>query len=415
VHYSESLENYELLIKNIRGLKARIYQRYQMLESSDTSPDARKLLINENQRDEIELSDLKNVTAFKPRTFNVYLSAVEIAIKKFIDENPEPEQYERCLHLHGTELKRIYHADTSLHMVNQCKACGGIESHAKKNPEIDLDLIPLYDPSALEKWIFDNSAHSRWSLKKGEVAREARFAGGDMPPEFDYNQFVELYIQDHPEPFNSQVCAHSRSEAKYRKYETSDCVALQCLDCGKHLKALKKSNFPQYEKLPIFDEAKEKDLNRSHNQWLRAKYDAYENARKSFSKDAQLRILVGEIEISDNSKFATYYDSIEWSKTRDRIFQRDNFKCRNSQCHNNSECVHHIVYERFGEEHDFDLISLCHECHQKVHFIQYYIPYWYKLTPSEIDNLVSTYTMLHTHEDTSLFFELASREPPIKA
>lgn len=388
--YSESLDGYESLLGDIRNLREAIYQRYQMLQLQEMSIDRRKELMAKNQEDEYELANLKKITVFKPRVFDVYLSAVEIAIKKFVDENPEPKHYERCLHLQGTQLRKMYHANHTLHLINQCKICGGIAEHVKKTPEIDTSKVPFHDPEILEKWTRENSSYNRWRNNLNEIVQKARFAGGDMPPEFDYTQFVNTYVELHPEPIHSSVCAHPESQPRYRKYPASDCVALQCLTCGKYLRALKKSDFPHYENLPPFDEVKQPTIDGVYRTWAAGKHEAYETAREEFNDQIRLKYLIGEIEINDNSKFATYYNSNEWFRTRERILQRDNFECRNLSCDSSAECVHHIVYDRLGEEHDLDLISLCHFCHQNVHLIQDSIPYTYKLNPSEIENLSAT-------------------------
>lgn len=399
MYYEESLEGYEALLDDVRKLRKEIYERLRELHYQEISIERRKELIAQNQQAESVLDNLKKLGIFKPRNFDVYLSPVEIAVKKYVDENPEPPQDERCSHTNGTVLRKRYHANHSLHLVNECSVCGTIVGNVKQYSEINIGTIPLYDPEVLQSWIMNNSAHRRWRSRLDEVAKAARYAGGDIWPEFDYQEFNRRYAEEYPQPHHSDNCPHSNSEPRYRLYESSDCVALQCLDCGKHLRSLKKADFPRYQTLPAFEEGKEDAMNKHYSSWLSEKHDAYENAREELRRDVHVKVMTGELYINDNSMFATYYSSIEWARSRERIFERDNYQCRVLTCQKAAECVHHIVYDRFGEEHDFDLIALCNGCHKDVHFIQDYIPYQYKLKPNEIENLQEVIQHLCTGEE----------------
>ena len=399
MYYEESLEFYEALLDDVRKLRKEIYERLRELHYQEISIERRKELIAQNQQAEIVLANLKQLGTFKPRNFDVYLSPVEVAIKKYVDENPEPPQDERCSHANGTVLRRRYHANHTLHLVNQCNVCGTIIGNVKQCSEINTDAIPLYDTEVLQSWIKNNSAHRRWRSKLDEIAKAARYAGGDIFPEFDYQEFNRRYAEKYPQPSHSDNCSHNNSEPRYRLYESSDCVALQCFDCGKHLRSLKKADFPAYKNLPAFEEGKEDNINKIYFSWVTEKAAACKKEEEEFRRDLQIKMITGELYINDNSMFATYYSSIEWARTRERIFKRDNYRCRISSCHNAAECVHHIVYDRFGEEHDFDLISLCQDCHKDVHLVQDFFPYPYKLKPSEIENFQDTLKSITSIEE----------------
>lgn len=62
-----------------------------------------------------------------------------------------------------------------------------------------------------------------------------------------------------------------------------------------------------------------------------------------------------------------FYQSRTWDKIRENARRRDFYICR--ICENkNSLDGHHLAYERWGgEEEPRDILSLCRDCHGKVH------------------------------------------------
>lgn len=56
-----------------------------------------------------------------------------------------------------------------------------------------------------------------------------------------------------------------------------------------------------------------------------------------------------------------------WSETRNRIFARDEWKCRLCGSPYNLEC-HHIRYAHLGHEAEYpeDLMCLCRKCHSII-------------------------------------------------
>ena len=64
--------------------------------------------------------------------------------------------------------------------------------------------------------------------------------------------------------------------------------------------------------------------------------------------------------------YRDYLKSEEWRIRRDLIKSRDRYRCR--LCHSTERLqVHHATYENKGNEKDNDLITLCGECHAKIH------------------------------------------------
>lgn len=66
-------------------------------------------------------------------------------------------------------------------------------------------------------------------------------------------------------------------------------------------------------------------------------------------------------------EYQEYLNSPIWWEKRDRILERDGWRCRKCESGINLR-VHHIRYpEVLGEEPDSDLITLCDRCHTEIH------------------------------------------------
>ena len=64
-----------------------------------------------------------------------------------------------------------------------------------------------------------------------------------------------------------------------------------------------------------------------------------------------------------------YYEYLKteaWQEQRAKIFRRDGFQCVCCGSAKNLE-VHHITYKNLGAEEKSDLVTLCGDCHEKVH------------------------------------------------
>lgn len=70
---------------------------------------------------------------------------------------------------------------------------------------------------------------------------------------------------------------------------------------------------------------------------------------------------------SSKEKREHYYNSHLWKRTKAKILARDNHKCqicgKTGLLH-----VHHLSYDRFDHENDSDLITLCPDCHDLIHY-----------------------------------------------
>lgn len=64
--------------------------------------------------------------------------------------------------------------------------------------------------------------------------------------------------------------------------------------------------------------------------------------------------------------YDSYMQSDEWSKKREERLRLDSYRCR--VCGSTSDLdVHHLTYQRFGNEDINDLVTLCRNCHQEQH------------------------------------------------
>lgn len=78
---------------------------------------------------------------------------------------------------------------------------------------------------------------------------------------------------------------------------------------------------------------------------------------------------MGEREREKSEYRKSYYDYInseEWKTKRAQAIERDGRRCRT--CLSNKHLnVHHLTYDRIFNESLNDLITVCHECHCKIH------------------------------------------------
>jgi 5-methylcytosine-specific restriction endonuclease McrA len=66
-------------------------------------------------------------------------------------------------------------------------------------------------------------------------------------------------------------------------------------------------------------------------------------------------------------QYRRYLDSDEWKERRDKILWRDNYECQ--KCGSTVRLqVHHLEYaDKFGDEPDDALLTLCRNCHRQIH------------------------------------------------
>jgi hypothetical protein len=63
--------------------------------------------------------------------------------------------------------------------------------------------------------------------------------------------------------------------------------------------------------------------------------------------------------------YLEYLASPHWAERRARTFGQAKGIC--AGCGRKAEHVHHRTYSRLGQEHDDDLVAVCHDCHRDIH------------------------------------------------
>lgn len=363
-----------------RKLKEREYSRITELiakrGAKPTTPEMRRQPSIED-----ELTELERLADIPQRTFDIFLSARDLKIKAFLEANPRP-QATTCLHS-SSELRRSVMRNGSLHVVSQCLACGLTLKRHRKADYPNWESMPVADTTLGERF-YKTTAH--WNEKVAAVHNELPPVIGR--PSFDFAQFAAKYAKDHPTPINPYECLHVQTELTQRVYQSGSLQAVyQCVDCGKHIRAISKKQTADIQNLPPFKEDKRLKVEEAVRCWQKKHSEATEKARLAFNEETAAQITSGKIVVIDLTTFDTYYTSPEWARTRLRIMNRDSHRCQVESCSGASECVHHITYDRLGCENDLDLISLCHACHDLVHQKQRAFPFEYRLTSSEIKSL----------------------------
>lgn len=62
-----------------------------------------------------------------------------------------------------------------------------------------------------------------------------------------------------------------------------------------------------------------------------------------------------------------YLQSFQWKDRRRQVLKRDNYTCQKCLTDGISLDVHHLHYANIGREPLADLVSLCRDCHDKLH------------------------------------------------
>ena len=64
--------------------------------------------------------------------------------------------------------------------------------------------------------------------------------------------------------------------------------------------------------------------------------------------------------------YQQYLSSPEWQAKRNLVFERCNYICEGCRL-KRATVAHHLVYKNVGKEFIFELVGLCHECHDRYH------------------------------------------------
>lgn len=368
---NNSLEKY---LKHLNSLRK---QTYDMQLSKNLNDQEKNSVFN---KFDSKIKNHKENCRISPRSFDVFKNKAELARIKFELEYPEPVKpiVEECLHKNTENRIQVDRIGRSM-VVSQCQSCGKHMGFIKKDKISNWQSLKEFNQHWRQLW----GKYHQWEQQRHKAYRKALIEGDNLPL-FDEGAFDEEYFS-HSKVFYNETCKHERKHVTKRIYNNASPHAVeQCLRCGKHLITIPKKNIRSIADLPLFDEKLEDNYRLNSNKYLKQYWKEKVAASNAFDAQLEKDIQTGKFTIHVNSTFNTYYDSDEWQKTRIRIFTRDKNKCQVHSCKKESQCVHHLTYERIGCENDMDLISLCNSCHTKVHNKQDSYPYYYRILPSQI-------------------------------
>lgn len=154
--------------------------------------------------------------------------------------------------------------------------------------------------------------------------------------------------------FHDSECGHGETDVRRVKlangqFQVRDC----CVDCGKGVGTAK----PQKDKgwvasLPWADEAL---------------INSYENRRSDERQSILLRI--ARQQYAERGRFTqgykTHLASDAWKAKRSLVLKRCGGICEGCGTEQATE-VHHLTYRHLGNEFLFELLGLCHHCHDRI-------------------------------------------------
>ena len=129
-------------------------------------------------------------------------------------------------------------------------------------------------------------------------------------------------------------------------------VGLQCLDCGGGWRAVKQSTVPDVDSLPWYD------AELSDRLWRELADQRHDQA--DFDRRLKRQQWWDD--------YAQYLSSAQWRARADERLRMDNRVCQaRVRCRGDYATeVHHLTYAHLGDEPMFDLVSVCHQCHEVI-------------------------------------------------
>lgn len=150
------------------------------------------------------------------------------------------------------------------------------------------------------------------------------------------------------------TCDHPQTSLVRRIYSNgSTHYTEQCQRCGRGIRSVKKTSISSPSLLPLFDTTLEAEWRARNSRLQNERHEKYERERGR--KKAEWRAWYKE-----------YLQTSQWRDKRHRVLERDGELCQACLKRRATE-VHHLTYEHVGDEPLFDLVSICHVCHERLH------------------------------------------------
>lgn len=156
--------------------------------------------------------------------------------------------------------------------------------------------------------------------------------------------------------FSYLKCECDRTAIRLRTQSNGvQIYALQCLDCGRQIRAVSK-NAPEVVEMPNrlpFDTE------------LAVTWRARESALRQQSADAR----ANERQQKSSewwAQYDAYLQTTAWRQKRQAVMARANNWCEGCRARNATQ-VHHTTYAHVFNEFLFELVAVCDTCHQRIH------------------------------------------------
>lgn len=153
-------------------------------------------------------------------------------------------------------------------------------------------------------------------------------------------------------------CRHANQALRFKTNAASvRMYVYQCTDCGRKVGSwVKKSEIDESTATPFDEQAWDAAMRRDSEEWT--------NRFQENRADAQLRMRFKQAQW--RAKYESHLRSEKWRDICRRVAERDKGLCQG--CRQRSGVhVHHLTYDRMGDEMLFDLVLVCRECHEKIH------------------------------------------------
>ena len=154
--------------------------------------------------------------------------------------------------------------------------------------------------------------------------------------------------------FNADVCAHPRQDVRCMTVRGgSKQIKVVCLDCGEPLsQPLKRKDYESEP--PAFDREG------VAGEFIRRKD---EELQKIYQRHI---ILQERRDASFQKEYDAYMRSDAWKHARKKVMKRANNICE-ACLERPATQVHHLSYQHFMREFMFELVAICHDCHERWH------------------------------------------------
>lgn len=131
--------------------------------------------------------------------------------------------------------------------------------------------------------------------------------------------------------------------------------ALQCLDCGRQIRAVSK-NAPEVLEMPErmpFDDG-------LHTRWMEKQRELRAESAPAVEAIQTAR------QIERRADYQAYLLTTDWRLKRQAVLTRADNWCEGCRARQATE-VHHTTYKHIFNEFLFELVALCSECHRRFH------------------------------------------------